>query len=951
MEDRRSISSLSSTREAHPNRAADKGGSYSTLRQNEDGADKGHVATHIILTPSFKGPLFSFGWWWEVYATALAIASTAAVIAVLVSVHGKPLTSWKLPIQPASLVSVFSTIAKSALLVPITGGISQLKWSYFESPRTLNQMQIFDDASRGPMGALVMLWKTRTAPLLASFGAFITIMLLAFEPFTQQVVKVELRDAKMANETSTLSYASSFNDYRLDVNSDFKRVGRNGRLTFTLAMMAAWTGRPSTYQSNNVCGTKTCRYPNHVSLSAETKCDTKEIRTTSGFGCTYYVDGVRFTRLQDFKDAANKKDKAIWYPMNCTIEKEDFSYIIATYEYDHRLKTQTLTGKGEGDMPSISLTNSPRSSDKASFGNAQVVQQIHNHDFGLDMLDSQDVTGWPFAFCASKRYHFDSYTPLPTLDDYTLSTFTCVNTDPLLPGIANLDTFGEFNATLSHCSIHVASLEYTNRAYDRNPNNLYHSGIEVDFTSEATSTLWPLRFIENGTTGNGFEDVISSDGLDTTLFSDDVQYFLLQRKNTSGGWPAVIEDIGKVAGEYIRSSNTPDARNMTGTAWAPQPFIIVPWLFLFLPLSLVVLSMVFLMLTALQRRTKAYLYKSSVLAATLHGLEGWSAEDMRGDRGRETESDLEERAKRLEARLVDGEDGGILSGSVDVIGGCGGLGFHIVTQILQSGDAVDVTVLDIDIERNRVEEARYVKSNVSSHQDVSAVLTDVKPRIIFHVASPHLMHQSATPKLFEEVNVLGTHNLLDCIYKQGDIKVLIYTSSTGIIHNEYTDILNANEDVPIFPQHPEAYGPYAHRLAAKKLLKVDVAAPPSVEDNCIDGELFIISNDEQWRFWDFVRAVGTAAGCGVSKENFKIVQTWVYYAIAVIAKWSVWLFTFGRKESQINQKMIRFFTMTNTFDIGKAKNRLGYTPQRTTQEGIDKAVQSLLLSGSIKKTA
>jgi sterol-4alpha-carboxylate 3-dehydrogenase (decarboxylating) len=84
-----------------------------------------------------------------------------------------------------------------------------------------------------------------------------------------------------------------------------------------------------------------------------------------------------------------------------------------------------------------------------------------------------------------------------------------------------------------------------------------------------------------------------------------------------------------------------------------------------------------------------------------------------------------------------------------VIGGCGGLGFHIVTQLLQSGEAANITVLDIDHERNRVEDVNYIKGSVTSHGNVS----------IFHVASPYIMHQSATPKLFEEINVSGTQNL------------------------------------------------------------------------------------------------------------------------------------------------------------------------------------------------
>lgn len=127
-------------------------------------------------------------------------------------------------------------------------------------------------------------------------------------------------------------------------------------------------------------------------------------------------------------------------------------------------------------------------------------------------------------------------------------------------------------------------------------------------------------------------------------------------------------------------------------------------------------------------------------------------------------------------------------------------------------------------------------------------------------------------------------------------------------------------------------------------MEIEVEAPPPPENERVDGEVFVVTNDEPWRFWDFVRAVGAAAGCGVPKENVRVVPIWVYYAIAVIAEWSVWLFTFGRKESQINRKMIRFFSMTNTFNIDKAKRRLGYRPQWTTQEGIDRAVHAFLRS-------
>lgn len=176
------------------------------------------------------------------------------------------------------------------------------------------------------------------------------------------------------------------------------------------------------------------------------------------------------------------------------------------------------------------------------------------------------------------------------------------------------------------------------------------------------------------------------------------------------------------------------------------------------------------------------------------------------------------------------------------------------------------------------------------------------------------MHQNATLQLFEEVNVSGTRNLLDCIYANGATKVLVYTSSSGIIRNGFTSNVKATEEAPIcfFPEQTEFYAhtkalakdafreanrkhglltvalrcttlygegdsttipqmvgnaqsgrgkmqvgdgqnmfdftytgnaAYAHRLAAKKLLKLDPSAPPPLEDERVDGEAFVITNE------------------------------------------------------------------------------------------------------------
>lgn len=167
---------------------------YSDVRQKDDSSNDGRndeecrPSLHSIPNVTNKKRLLRFDWWWEVGALVLATISIIAIIAILIHVNGKSILDWNFSIQPASIVAIFSAIAKSSLLVPLASCLSQLKWSYFEKPRTLSHIQDFEDASRGPWGAMMLLWKVKGTALLASVGALATLFMLAFEPFTQQVI-------------------------------------------------------------------------------------------------------------------------------------------------------------------------------------------------------------------------------------------------------------------------------------------------------------------------------------------------------------------------------------------------------------------------------------------------------------------------------------------------------------------------------------------------------------------------------------------------------------------------------------------------------------------------------------------------------------------------------------------------------------------------------------------
>ncbi|KUJ16330.1 putative 3-beta hydroxysteroid dehydrogenase/isomerase family protein [Mollisia scopiformis] len=344
-----------------------------------------------------------------------------------------------------------------------------------------------------------------------------------------------------------------------------------------------------------------------------------------------------------------------------------------------------------------------------------------------------------------------------------------------------------------------------------------------------------------------------------------------------------------------------------------------------------------------------------------------------------------------------------------VIGGCG-------CQFVS-----DVTVFDINTSSNHIDSAKYIEGSLSSYQDIRSALQQVKPRVIFNTASPKMFGQRNLRERYAE-NIHGTRFFLDCIKEIEAVKALIYTSSSSVVHDNTTDLLNATENLPLCfePQQKEYYThtkaaaeqlvltsngshglltaavraamlfgerdltttpnivenalrgrgkfqigdgtnlvdftyvgstAYAHILAAKALLRESAATEPIPEDIRVNGEAFVITNDEPWPFWEFTRAMGAAAGFPVRKEDVWVVSVSLYYWVVVFLEWVIWGLSFGRREAGVKRGMVKYLTMTRTFGVGKAKRRLGYRPRVGMEEGIRRAVESYLeREGDGKKT-
>jgi len=166
----RSISPLSSTSSVsdgrdqhHQEREDDKQQQIETdlLQHHKSTVPTKESSTRTVTTADRWTHFTTDRWIWEICAMLVSLLSMLAIVLVLRLHEGRPLPTWPFSITINSLVSVFATIMKATMLVPIAAGISQAKWHWFRQLHPLNDIEVYDQASRGPWGALKLLWNIR----------------------------------------------------------------------------------------------------------------------------------------------------------------------------------------------------------------------------------------------------------------------------------------------------------------------------------------------------------------------------------------------------------------------------------------------------------------------------------------------------------------------------------------------------------------------------------------------------------------------------------------------------------------------------------------------------------------------------------------------------------------------------------------------------------------------
>ncbi|KAF6811616.1 hypothetical protein CSOJ01_05600 [Colletotrichum sojae] len=95
-------------------------------------------------------------WWMEICSSLIGLLCILSIVVVLAVHQGRPLPGWPSLIFIKSLIAIFTALFKASLIFPVAEDLGQLKWNWFNCPQKLNDLVLFDNASRGTWGCEIV---------------------------------------------------------------------------------------------------------------------------------------------------------------------------------------------------------------------------------------------------------------------------------------------------------------------------------------------------------------------------------------------------------------------------------------------------------------------------------------------------------------------------------------------------------------------------------------------------------------------------------------------------------------------------------------------------------------------------------------------------------------------------------------------------------------------------
>lgn len=461
-------------------------------------------------------------------------------------------------------------------------------------------MELFDLASRGPLGALQLMIRLRR-PNLAFLGSFIILVGLATGPFTQQVVSYPYRSVIAENSIATIPIAQNYT--RFSDGESFPalwgllanygqgpiRALKDVDLTMKAAVYSAVFGSdPSTFALTPTCSTGNCTWPDgYYSLAVCNECAniTNHISKSCGHGST----GCNYT-----------------LPTN-------LSLFVTTED-----QSDLITAKA--GLPLIALNNS-------TGGAINTFSIIYAQD-ETHTLQEPSALECVLSYCAQR------YTA-----DVTDGTFTELVVDTFyadVPVVAG----GSHNYILDPPPFF---LEDTPQRFQN--LSVFH------ISTDAIGAWLPKLLSGRGNSMIPYEAGYTSDEMQAFFQAPNISVVFdnIARAMTSNfrqKW-VVPEFPGYAGGSPTQ-----------GIAWRTETYVRVNWAWLILPIALEALTGVFLVATVARSwKARMVAWKSSVLALMLHGVPDQDLDRVFGGKDLVQVGEMDDVAKKVAIRLAPGIEG------------------------------------------------------------------------------------------------------------------------------------------------------------------------------------------------------------------------------------------------------------------------------------------------------
>jgi Protein of unknown function (DUF3176) len=522
-------------------------------------------------------------WLWEVLTIIVSVICMAAIITILLAYHRRPVQSLPSGITLNAIVSFLATVSKAAMLVSVASCISQLKWHWFDQRRRLADFGMFDECSRGPWGSFLFLLR-KNLPLLAAFGAVITIIAIGLDPFIQQIISYPTRKSPGGSTTiATVARAQKF-DMGLEPNSGVQAGPDFGMKAAIYRGIFAPQPRTEVVP---VCTTGNCTFPLFDSLAMSSKCLNVTDQTTP-------VNHTSSVNHNVNQPGLHVRNFTYNLPGNYTMK-------VTAYYADNDL-TKGIAMKSDAGMPeSMARSQLGIPNPVTSLGLLQFPE------FDAEGYDGDYLTQTPQAWQCALYFSLNTYNVSVTNGNSSINITDSWHEDPSAPkNPVEWAPQDESDCTMTYTRLANSGVRGGNSTF------LIPGGTVAGLAQYLNHTLSGSHLSRTAEVGT-FDD--------PEAWPNDVMAAL----NTTVDIADIMDGLATSMTTYIReldNGGIDDEPFQQGATLITETYVHLRWAWIALPLALVLSSAVLLSVTiAKASRDKLPIWKTSALAALFHGLE------------------------------------------------------------------------------------------------------------------------------------------------------------------------------------------------------------------------------------------------------------------------------------------------------------------------------------------